>query len=71
MTEEQGREGSVKGFRTDTMCQTNGTPTPISYGEWMFKEKKPNQTDQVQRDAIQSLIDRDFQIQGLNSDHQV
>lgn len=72
MTEEQGREGSIKGFRTETMCQTITTPTPISNGEWMFKKKKKkNQTDQVQSDAIQSLIDRDFQIQGLNSDHQV
>lgn len=42
MTEEQGREASDKGFRTDTMCQTNGTPTPtpISNSEWMFKKKK-------------------------------
>lgn len=71
MTEEQGRERSVKGFRTETMCQTIAIPTPISNGEWTFKKKKPNQTDQVQSDAIQSLIDRDFQIQGLNSDHQV
>lgn len=72
MTEEQGREGSVKGFRTETMCQTKGTPTPVSNGECMFKKKnQPSQTDQVQNDAIQSLIERDFQIQGLNSDHQV
>lgn len=53
------------------MCQTNSTPTPISDSEWMFKKKKKNQTDEAQSDAIQSQIDRDFQIQGLNSDHEV
>lgn len=39
MPEGQGREGSHKGFRTDTMCHTNSTPTPISDSEWMFKKK--------------------------------
>lgn len=60
MTKEQGREGSDKGFRTDTLCQTNDTPTPISNSEWMVKTEtqNPNQTDQVQSDAIQSLRDR-------------
>lgn len=70
----QGKEGANNGFRIDKMCQINSTPTPISNSEWMFKKKKKtktNQTDQAQSDAIQSQIDRDFQIQGLNSDHEV
>lgn len=40
--EEQGWEGSDKGFRTDTTCQTKSPPTPISSSEGMFSEKKPN-----------------------------